>query len=100
MKTMNRIVLASAVLLSAAMPLSALAAPPANHTPKFAGQERTTTGAIATVSATEVKLANGETFKLSPGVSAASYRAGDKVQLHWKMKDGARLADRINAAKN
>lgn len=98
MKTMNRIVLASVVLLSAAAPLSAMAAPPKNHTPKFAGMEKTTTGAIASVSATEVKLANGETFKLSPGVSASTYKAGDKVQLHWKMKDGARLTDRINAA--
>lgn len=99
MKTMNRIVLASLVALTAAAPLSAMAAPAKAHTPKPA-KEQSTTGAIASVSATEVKLSNGETFKLSPGVSASNFKAGDKVQLRWTMKDGSRLADHINAAKN
>jgi hypothetical protein len=101
MKRSNKIVLAALAVLTAAAPLSAMAAPPKKtHAPKFGMHEQTATGAITSVNAQEVKLANGDTFKLAPGVQATSYKAGDKVNVQYTMKDGARTADRITAAKN
>ena len=55
---MKMILTGSLLALSAAMPLSALAAPPKAHVSKR--HEEATTGAITSVSATEVKLANGD----------------------------------------
>ena len=94
---MKMILTGSLLALSAAMPLSALAAPKAP--PAAVRHEETTTGAIASVNATEVKLANGDTFKLAPGVSTVSFKAGEKVKVEWSMKDGAKLAEHIKAAK-
>ena len=39
------------------------------------------TGAITSITAQEVKLASGDTFKLKPGVGAANFKAGDKVKV-------------------
>lgn len=93
---MKMILTGSLLALSAAMPLSALAAPKA---PPAARHEEATTGAIASVNATEVKLANGDTFKLSPRVSTAAFKAGEKVKVKWSMRDGAKFADHIKAEK-
>lgn len=104
MKTpMKFIVTGSLLALSAAVPLSALAAPkapPAAATASTKHEINSTTGAISVVSATEVKLANGDTFKLKPGLSTAAFKAGEKVRVQWSMKDGAKYADHIAAAKN
>ena len=56
--------------------------------------------ATSTVSAQEVKLASGETFKLAPGVKTSSYKAGDKVSVRFTEKNGAKTADQIMAARN
>lgn len=94
---MKMILTGSLLALSAAMPLSALAAPPKAHVAKR--HEEATTGAITSVSATEVKLANGDTFKLAPGVSTTGFKAGENVKVRWSMKDGAKFAENISAAK-
>lgn len=97
MKSSMKIILSASLLaLSAAAPLTALAAPPKAH----AAHEDATTGAITSITAQEVKLASGDTFKLKPGVSAANFKAGDKVKVQWTMKDGAKQADKISAVKN
>ncbi len=95
----HTIVLAALAALTAAAPMTALAAPKAGahaHKP----HEEFATGAIVTLSAQEVKLASGETFKLAPGVQTSSYKAGDRVSVRFTMKNGARTADRIIAARN
>ena len=92
---MKSILTASMIVLSTALPLTALPAPNV-----VTRHEEATTGAIASISAQEVKLANGDTFKLAPGLKTANFKTGEKVKVHWSMKDGAKLADRINAAKN
>ena len=94
---MKMILTGSLLALSAAMPLSALAAPPKAHASP--AHIDATTGAIASVNATEVKLANGDTFKLAPGVSTAAFKAGETVRVRWSMKNGAKLAENISAAK-
>lgn len=95
----TRIVLAALVALTATAPMTALAAPKAKtHAQK--SHEEFATGAIATVSAQEVKLASGETFKLAPGVKTSSYKAGDKVSVRFTEKNGAKTADQIMAARN
>lgn len=100
MKTMKIIVTGSLLALSAAVPLSALAAPKAPPAAAATKTEITTTiGAISVLSATEVKLANGDTFKLMPGLSTAAFKAGEKVKVKWTMKDGAKYAEHIAAAK-
>ena len=93
---MTMILTGSLLALSAAMPLSALAAPKDHAS---AARIDATTGAIASVNATEVKLANGDTFKLAPGVSTAAFKAGETVRVRWSMKNGAKLAENISAAK-
>lgn len=99
MKSSMKIILSGSLLaLSAAVPLTALAAPPKAHTTQR--HEDATTGAITSITAQEVKLASGDTFKLKPGVSAANFKAGDKVKVQWTMKDGAKQADKISAVKN
>jgi hypothetical protein len=95
---MKTILAGSLIVLSTAMPLTALAAPPKAHTTQR--HDDATTGAITSITAQEVKLASGDTFKLKPGVSAANFKAGDKVKVQWTMKDGAKLADKISAVKN
>lgn len=98
MKRSNKIVLAALAVLATAAPLSAFAAPPKAHAQhKF---EEYTTGTIASVNAQEIKLAGGDTFKLAPGVQTASFKAGDKVNVRFTKKDGARTADQIKAALN
>lgn len=96
---MKMILTGSLLALSAAMPLSALAAPKETKAPAVVRHEEATTGAIASVNATEVKLANGDTFKLAPGVSTAAFKAGQKVKVEWTMKDGAKFAEHIKAEK-
>ena len=105
MKTSMKMILTSSLLaLSAAMPLTALAAPKAPPAPAATAtatkHEESTTGAISVVSATEVKLANGDTFKVTPGISTAAFKAGEKVKVQWSMKDGAKYADHISAMKH
>ncbi|MDP3492170.1 MAG: hypothetical protein Q8R82_03585 [Hyphomonadaceae bacterium] len=95
---MNIILTGSLLALSAAMPLSALAAPPKAHA--ITRHEEATTGAITSVNATEVKLANGDTFKVAPGLSTAGFKAGENVKVRWSMKDGAKFAEHISATKN
>lgn len=91
----HTLALAALLALTAAAPMTALAAPKA-HTQK--SHEEFATGAIASISAQEVKLAGGETFRLAPGVNAASYKPGDKVSVRFTLKNGARTADQILAA--
>ena len=95
---MKSILTASLIVLSTALPLTALAAPPKPNV--VTRHEEATTGAIASINAQEVKLANGDTLKLAPGLKTASFKAGEKVKVLWSMKDGAKLANHINAAKN
>lgn len=93
----HTLALAALLALTAAAPMTALAAPKAKaHTQK--SHEEFATGAIASISAQEVKLAGGETFRLAPGVNAASYKPGDKVSVRFTLKNGARTADQILAA--
>ena len=99
MKSPMKIFLTGSLLaLTAGMPLTALAAPKppaaaaANH-------DETTTGAISVISASEVKLASGDTFKVSPGISTGAFKAGEKVKVQWMAKDGAKVAEHISAAK-
>jgi hypothetical protein len=100
MKTpMKFIVTGSLLAVTAAMPMAALAAPKAPPAAAKTMHENSTTGAISIVSATEVKLANGDTFRLKPGLSTAAFKAGEKVKVQWSMKDGAKYADHIAAAK-
>ena len=94
----NKIVLAALAVLAAAAPLSAMAAPPKAKSHSQRTHEEYATGAISSVSAQELKLSDGQTFKLAPGVKAASYKAGDKVSVRFTTKDGARTADQIMAA--
>ncbi|RYD96438.1 MAG: hypothetical protein EOP61_18035 [Sphingomonadales bacterium] len=96
---MKMILTGSLLALLAAVPLTALAAPKA---PPAAAtkHEESTTGAISVISATEVKLANGDTFKVMPGISTAAFKAGEKVKVQWSMKDGAKYAEHISAAKH
>lgn len=96
----NKIVLAALTMLAAAAPLSAMAAPPKAKSHAQKTHEEYATGAIASVSAQELKLSDGQTFKLAPGVQSSSYKAGDKVSVRFTSKDGARTADKIMAAKN
>jgi hypothetical protein len=100
MKTpMKFIVTGSLLALSAAVPMAALAAPKAPPAAATKTEITTTIGAISVLSATEVKLANGDTFKLMPGLSTAAFKAGEKVKVKWTMKDGAKYAEHIAAAK-
>lgn len=96
----NKIVLAALAALSLSAPLSALAAPPKAKSHSERAHEQYASGAIASVSAQEIKLSGGETFKVAPGVQTASYKAGDKVSVRYTMKDGARLADQVMINKN
>ena len=100
MKTpMKFIVTGSLLALSAAVPMAALAAPKAPPAAATKTEITTTIGAISVLSATEVKLANGDTFKLMPGLSTGAFKAGEKVKVKWSMKDGAKYAEHIAAAK-
>lgn len=96
----SKIVLAALAVLTAAAPMTALAAPPKAKTHAQKTHEEFVTGAIATVSASELKLANGESFKVKSGVMTSSFKAGDKVSVRYTTKDGAKTADQILAARN
>ncbi len=100
MKPSSKIVLAAAALLTAALPMAAFAAPPKAKPHAARPHEEYSTGAITSVSATELKLASGDTFKFAAGASAGAFKAGDKVSVRWQLKDGAKLADQVMAAKN
>lgn len=102
MKNAMKIFLTGSLLaVSAGMPLTALAAPkpPAATATPVKAHEDATTGTISVISASEVKLANGDTFKVSPAISTAAFKAGEKVKVQWMMKDGAKVAEHISAAK-
>lgn len=103
MKSAMKMFLTGSLLaVSAGMPLTAMAAPKppaAAAATTVKAHEESTTGAISVVSASEVKLANGDTFKVSPGISTAAFKAGEKVKVQWSMKDGAKVADHISVAK-
>lgn len=103
MKTsMKLIVTGSLLALSSGLAMSALAAPkpPAvATTTQVKAHEESTTGTISVISASEVKLANGDTFKVAPSISTGAFKAGEKVKVQWMMKDGAKVADHISAAK-
>lgn len=103
MKNAMKIFLTGSLLaMSAGIPLTALAAPkpPAvATTTKVKAHEESTTGTISVISASEVKLSNGDTFKVSPSISTGAFKAGEKVKVQWMMKDGAKVADHISAAK-
>ncbi len=100
MKPSSKIVLAAATLLTAALPMAAFAAPPKAKPHAARPHEEYSTGAITSVTATELKLASGDTFKFAAGASAGAFKAGDKVSVRWQLKDGAKLADQVMAAKN
>jgi hypothetical protein len=101
MKTSMKIIVTGSLLaLSSGLAMSALAAPkPPAAAAATVKHDEATTGAISVISASEVKLANGDTFKVSPGVSTAAFKAGEKVKVQWSMKDGAKIADHISATK-
>ncbi len=65
-----------------------------------ASGEEFATGAITTINAHQVKLVSGETFTLASGVRTAPYKAGDRVSVRFTVKDGAKTADQIMAARN
>jgi len=101
---MKKILLASAALLAAALPLTAYAAPPKAHNAKAhasdtlkVGKNEFTTGVVSAYAADTrmLKLNTGSEFKLAPTITNANYKAGDKVTVRWQMKDGARLADEV-----
>jgi hypothetical protein len=96
----NKIVLAALAALSISAPLSALAAPPKAKSHSERAHEQYASGAIASVSAQEIKLSGGETFKVAPGAPTTSYKAGDRVSVRYTTKDGARLADQVMIKKN
>lgn len=103
MKSAMKILLTGSLLaVSAGIPLTALAAPKppaAAAATQVKAHEETTTGTISVISANEVKLASGDTFKVSPSISTGAFKAGEKVKVQWMMKDGAKVADHISAAK-
>ncbi len=96
----NKIVLAALAALSISAPLSALAAPPKAKSHSERAHEQYASGAIASVSAQEIKLSGGETYKVAPGAPTTSYKAGDRVSVRYTTKDGARLADQVMIKKN
>lgn len=96
----NKLVLAALAAITAVAPMSAFAAPPKAKSHAQKTHEEFVTGAIASVSASELKLASGESFKLKAGVTAASFKAGDKVSVRYTETHGAKTADQIMAAKN
>jgi Cu/Ag efflux protein CusF len=100
MKRSNKIVLAALAVLTAAAPLSAFAAPPKPKAHIQKSHEQYASGAITAVSAQELKLSDGQTFKVTPGLAVATYKAGDKVSVRFTTKDGAKTVDQITAAKN
>jgi hypothetical protein len=105
---MKKIVIASAAMLAAVMPVAvpmAYASPPKTHKAKThaadtvkVGNEEFTTGVVSAYASDTrmLKLSAGQEFKLAPSVSNASYKAGDKVTVRWTMKDGSRIADSVN----
>ena len=102
---MKKLMLAAAAMLAVATPLAAYAAPPKSSAAKShaakdtiqVGRTEYTTGVVASWSADTrmLKLNAGEEFKLSPTVTAANYKAGDKVNVRWTIKDGVRTADAV-----
>ena len=96
----TKIVFAALAVITAAAPMTAFAAPPKPKTHAHKTHEEFVTGAIATVSANELKLSSGESFKVKSGVMTTSFKAGDKVSVRYTTKDGAKTADQIMAAKN
>ena len=96
----NKLVLAALAVLTAAAPMSAFAAPPKPKAHAQKTHEEFVTGAIASVSASDLKLASGETFKVKSGVMTTSFKAGDKVSVRYTETGGAKTADQIMAAKH
>jgi hypothetical protein len=103
---MKKLMLAAAAMLTVASPLAAYAAPPKSSTAAKphktkdtiqVGRTEYTTGVVASWSADTrmLKLNAGEEFKLAPTVTAATYKAGDKVNVRWTIKDGVRTADAV-----
>lgn len=99
------IVLAIAAALAVSTPLAAFAAPPSSdsHKPKTTStaakpaRSENTAGVVASWMADTrmLKLNAGEEFKVATTVTDANYKAGDKVNVHWTMKDGSRIADKV-----
>jgi hypothetical protein len=96
----NKIALAALAVLTAAAPMTAFAAPPKAKTHAQKTHEEFVTGAIASVSASDLKLVSGESFKVKSGVMTSSFKAGDKVSVRYTEKGGAKTADQIMAARN
>ena len=103
---MKKLMLAVAAALAVTIPFAAFAAPPKSSAaskptkPKDTlqfGRTEYTTGVVASWSADTrmLKLNAGEEFKIAPAVTASNYKAGDKVNVRWTMKDGARVADAV-----
>ncbi|MFT3722650.1 MAG: hypothetical protein QM773_03605 [Hyphomonadaceae bacterium] len=94
----NKLALAALAVLTAAAPMSAFAAPPKPNTHAQKTHEEFVTGAIASVSASDLKLVSGESFKVKAGVTTSSFKAGDKVSVRYTEMGGAKTADQIKAA--
>lgn len=103
---MKKLMLAVAAMLAVTTPLAAFAAPPKSSSASKpnktkdtlqVGRTEYTTGVVSSWSADTrmLKLNAGEEFKIAPSVANANYKAGDKVNVRWTIKDGARIADAV-----
>lgn len=99
MKLTSKAAIASLVLLSAAAPMTALAAPVTKLNTQTS-TEQTIDGRIAYVTAKKLKLADGETFRLASGIQTAGYKPGDKVSVRFATIHGTRTANQLTRAAN
>jgi Ni/Co efflux regulator RcnB len=97
--SIKKILIASAAVFAIGMPMAANAAPPKSHTSKtHATSEKFTTGAVSawTPDSRMLKLVTGDEFKVGARVKAPAYKAGDTVTVRWTIKDGAKIADKVD----
>lgn len=104
MKIPKRIMIAAVAVFAMSAPLAAFAAPPKTHKAQThktsatnTAREELTSGVVAAYAADTrmLKLSAGEEFKLAPSITTTNFKSGDKVTVSWTMKNGARLADKV-----
>ncbi|MCX7645221.1 MAG: DUF1344 domain-containing protein [Rhodobacteraceae bacterium] len=61
-----------------------------------------TEGAVKSINLTEhsVTLDNGTTYYFPDGTDLSGFRVGDRVSVHWTMKDSRHEADTIQALRS
>jgi hypothetical protein len=95
---MKKIMIGAFAILTAAMPLTAFAAPKEKSQPTAVKHEKmtTTNGTIsAWAPATRMlKLASGDEFKVDTKV-VGDFKAGQQASVHWMTKDGAKVAETV-----